>query len=148
MPKKKPLYIPLASVEVTSAQLSKRFASFSKKKNSVFLAVETPKVSEPMLLVAVDSPQRVLLRPLHTGKDNKKAKRCCDKSCSQCTIPMRSSFTIGYFAHRRILKALKQEKWAAKFFTRKTRSALDKIGIQVYTAVSETPKRSAKQMKV
>lgn len=135
MSKKKPRYLPLATLEVSGQQLEERFGKFLRKKNTGYLVIETSKVTETMLLLVTDSPQRVLLRPETTGKDHKKAKSCCDKRCSGCTIPMRSSATIGYFVERRIRKALKKDKWAAKFFTHRTTSALDKIGIQVYTAV-------------
>lgn len=142
MSKKQPLQIPLATIEMTQSQLEQRFGRLLLKNNSGFLAIETVKVSETVLLLACDSPQRVLLRPLLEAKDNKKAKSCCDKHCSKCTIPMRSSATIGHFVERRIRKALKKDKWSARFFTHKSISALDKIGIQVYTAVVGTKKRS------
>jgi|GEM_PF-5657504 len=148
MSKKTPLHIPLAMMEVTGQQLEKRFGELLLKNNSGFLAIETPKVSETLLLVATDSPQRILLRPILEGKDYKKARSCCDRRCSKCTIPMRSSSTMGHFVQRRIRKALKKEKWAGKFFTHKTTSALDKVGIQVYTALVGTKKRSVELNKV
>lgn len=148
MSKKTPLLIPLAMLEVTNRDIENRFGKLLLENNSGFLAVESPKVSETILLVSLDSPQRVLLRPLLAGKDHKKAKSCCDKRCSSCTIPMRSSATIGHFVQRRIRKALKKDKWASKFFNQRITSALDKVGIQVYTAVSGSKKRSVELAKV
>ena len=135
MSKKTPLLIPLATHELTREQLGEQLGKRIQKNNSGFVAIETHKVSESVLLVACDSPLRILLRPELESKDYKKSRSCCDKRCSKCTIPMRSSATIGHFVERRIRKALKKDKWAAKFFTQQTTSALDKVGIQVYSAV-------------
>lgn len=135
-------------MEVTQDELEQRFGKLILKDNSGFIAIETAKISETTLLVAKDSPQRVLLRPLLAGKDHKKAKSCCDKRCSSCSIPMRSSATIGHFVQRRIRKALKKDKWASKFFTKRVTSALDKTGIQVYSAVNGTKRRSKELINV
>jgi hypothetical protein len=143
---KKILQIPLAKCELSSQQIEDRFGALMLEMNSGFLAIETCHVTETILLQATDSPQRILLRPLLAGKDRKKAKSCCDKNCSKCEIPMRSSATIGHFVERRIRKHLKKDKWSAKFFTSKTTSALDKAGIQVYADVNETGQPSPEQM--
>ncbi len=137
MPKKR-LHLPLASCELPQEKIANCFEKLKLAGNSGFLVVETPEVSETVLIIATDSPQRILLRPQLEEKDRKKAKSCCDKNCSKCQIPLRSSATIGHFVERRIRQQLKKDKWAAKFFTSEMTSALDKVGIQVYTAVIET----------
>jgi hypothetical protein len=70
--------------------------------------------------------------PEIAGKDRKKAKSCCDKQCSKCQIPLRSSATIGYFAVRRLRKALKKDKWCKNFFGPHTEAALEELSIHVY----------------
>jgi len=142
MSKKIPLLIPLATHQLTEAQLLKHLDPSSINDRSGFTSIKSAKVSEAVLLIASDSPRRILLQPPLKGKESKKSKSCCDKCCSKCSIPMRSSATIGYFVERRIRKALKKDKWSAKFFTDRTTSALDKVGIQVYSAFVGSKKRT------
>ncbi|MEO0453757.1 MAG: hypothetical protein AAFY98_06425 [Verrucomicrobiota bacterium] len=129
---KKHLPIPLALMEIESAEIEYKFGSFVSLTDSDFRVVIISGMKEAILFMATDSAQRILLHPPLAGKDRKKAKGCCDKNCSGCEIPLRSSATLGHFAGKRIRRRLKKKKWAEKFFGDDCISALDQAGIQAY----------------
>jgi hypothetical protein len=132
---KKRLILPLAVLECSTDEIGTRLGSLLLEGNGGYLAVETGRVTEPLLLVAIDSPLRVLLKPYLDGKDERRSKKCCDKGCGSCQIPMRSSATIGHFVDRRIRKALKKEKALARFHGSKWSKMLEKCLIDSYLPV-------------
>jgi hypothetical protein len=132
---KKRLVLPLAVMECSSREIRSRLGDLILEENSGYLAVDTARVSEPLLIICTDSPQRILLKPYLQGKDQKKAKKCCDKGCGGCQIPMRSSSSIGHFADRRIRKALKKEKALARFHGAQWAKVLEKCSIDAYAPV-------------
>ena len=134
---KQQLVLPLAILECSEQEIRNRLGSVILEKNSGYLAVETGRVTEPLLMISSDSPQRVLLKPYLEGKDQKKAKKCCDKGCGGCRIPMRSSSTLGHFVDRRIRQVLKKEQSLAKFHGDKWLKVLKKCSIDAYTPVDD-----------
>jgi len=112
---KKHLPIPLALMEIESAEIEYKFGSFLSLTDSDFRVVIISGMKEAILLMATDSAQRILLHPPLAGMDRKKAKGCCDKNCSGCEIPLRSSATLGHFAGKRILNGSRKRNGRRNF---------------------------------
>lgn len=75
----------------------------------------------------------ILVAPELGEKVRKRVKKCCDKKCSKCGIPMISGETRGYFINRRISKALKKASFARNFFSHRVKvveEALEGLSIR------------------
>ncbi|MEM6822630.1 MAG: hypothetical protein AAF558_11900 [Verrucomicrobiota bacterium] len=130
---KKRITLPLAVWEIDS---SDDFPyQLPAPDASGFYVEKTPLNQEPVLIIQNGAGWRLLLIPTPSKKDLKRAKGCCDKCCSKCQIPLRTSATIAHFVRKRIGKQLKKAKWKRHFFSDNLHIALEKVGIQAYTRV-------------
>lgn len=127
----KRLQLPLALHHSSAQSIATWIPEF--KDPVGYHAVNTGDVSEPVLCIATDSPLRILLVPRASRRDKDSVQSCCDKGCKDCSIPLRSSFTIGHFIHRRIRKQMRKKNWPGKFLSPYPESALDKLAILTYS---------------
>ncbi|MGF1679255.1 MAG: hypothetical protein ACFCUX_08680 [Candidatus Methylacidiphilales bacterium] len=105
---KKKIHLPLSVHVCPELEICQKLDLNIHSKRSGFEIVQSRARSVALLLVASDSPLRILLIPQMNRVEHKTAKSCCDKGCGSCKTPLRTSSIMGHFVARRLNKALKK----------------------------------------